>query len=108
MCIRDRDKVNEDRKHKKALDGIGIEIGKEFDFFEWSVLYERKYSLTARDYEWRVGLQFTLLTFPDNAIFSIGANKSSHKIRPKTQFMESVHVENIVDDTLRTKAIMQK
>lgn len=102
------DKVNEDRKHKKALDGIGIEIGKEFDFFEWSVLYERKYSLTARDYEWRVGLQFTLLTFPDNAIFSIGANKSSHKIRPKTQFMESVHVENIVDDTLRTKAIMQK
>ncbi len=102
------DKVNEDRKHKKALDGIGIEIGKEFDFYEWSVLYERKYSLTARDYEWRVGLQFTLLTFPDNAIFSIGANKSSHKIRPKTQFMESVHVENIVDDTLRTKAIMQK
>lgn len=102
------DKVNEDRRNKKALDGIGMEIGKEFDFYEWSVLYERKYSLTSRDYEWRVGLQFTLLTFPDNAIFSIGANKSSHKVRPKTQFMDSVQVENIVDETLRTKAIMEK
>lgn len=102
------DKVNADKKHKRALDGIGVEIGKEFDFYEWSVLYERKYSLTTRDYEWRLGLQFTLLTFPDNAIFSLGANKSSQKVRPKTQFMDSVNVEKIVDDKVKTKVIMQK
>ena len=102
------DKVNADKKHKRALDGIGVEIGKEFDFYEWSVLYERKYSLTTRDYEWRLGLQFTLLTFPDNAIFSLGANKSSQKVRPKTQFMDSVNIEKIVDNELKTEVIMQK
>lgn len=102
------DKVNEDQKNKRPLDGIGVEIGKEFGFYEWSMVYERAYSLTARDYEWRVGLQFTLLTFPDNSIFGIGAKKSSNKTKVKTEFMESIKIKNIVSSDLDTKNIMKK
>lgn len=102
------DKVNADHKNKRALDGIGVEIGKEFDFYEWSVLYERRYSLAARDYEWRVGLQFTLLTFPDNSLFSLGRERKTKNKRLKTQFLESMKIEDIVDDELETKNIMKK
>lgn len=102
------DKVNEDQKNKKPLDGIGVEIGKEFGFYEWSMVYERAYSLTARDYEWRVGLQFTLLTFPENSIFGIGSKKSSNKTKVKTEFMESIKIKDIVSSDLDTKNIMKK
>lgn len=35
--------------------------------------------LSARDYEWRAALQFTLLTFPSNPIFGIGADTDAKK-----------------------------
>lgn len=64
---------------RNFFDGIGVEIGKEMDYYEWSAIYKREYSVATRDYEWRAGIQFTLLTFPDNRLFGIGANGGSKK-----------------------------
>lgn len=62
------------RKNRKgALDSIGIEIGKEIGFYEWAISYENRYKISSKDYEWRVGIHFTLLTFPNNSLFGIGA-----------------------------------
>lgn len=102
------DKVNEDQKKKKSLDGIGIEIGKEFGFYEWSTFYEKAYSLTSRDYEWRVGIQFTLLAFPENSLFGVSRKKTPTATSMRTEFMKSADLENIVDDSLETKKIMKK
>ena len=58
---------------KKSLDSIGIEIGREMGFYEWAVSYENRYKSSSRDYEWRVGVHFTLLTFPNNSLLGVGA-----------------------------------
>lgn len=61
------------RNRKRSLDSIGVEIGKEMGYYEWAVSYENRYKTSSRDYEWRVGVHFTLLTFPNNSLFGIGA-----------------------------------
>lgn len=70
------DKASATANRKKSLDGIGIEIGKEMGFYEWALSFENKYSATTKNYEWRAGLHFTLLTFPNDSIFGIGAKDS--------------------------------
>ena len=47
---------------KNLLIGLGIEIGREMGFYEWAVSYENRYKSSSKDYEWRVGVHFTLLT----------------------------------------------
>ena len=64
------------RYRKKSLDSLGIEIGKEMGFYEWSVSYENRYKASGRDYEWRVGVHFTLLTFPNNSLLGVGAKNT--------------------------------
>lgn len=68
---------------KRSLDGLGVEIGKEMGFYEWAISYENKYSAATRNYEWRAGIHFTLLTFPNNSLFGFGAKDSGNrKVNP--------------------------
>lgn len=77
------DKSSATANRKKSLDGVGIEVGKEMGFYEWAVSFENKYSASTRNYEWRAGVHFTLLTFPNNSIFGFGAKDSgSGRTRP--------------------------
>ena len=64
------------KNRKRSLDSIGVEIGKEMGYYEWAISYENRYKTSSRDYEWRVGVHFTLLTFPNNSLFGIGAKNS--------------------------------
>ncbi|MDU2234570.1 MAG: hypothetical protein E7E25_00320 [Fusobacterium periodonticum] len=64
------------RYRKKSLDSLGIEIGKEMGFYEWAVSYENRYKASSKDYEWRVGVHFTLLTFPNNSLLGVGAKNT--------------------------------
>ena len=64
------------RYRKKSLDSLGIEIGKEMGFYEWAISYENRYKASGRDYEWRVGVHFTLLTFPNNSLLGVGAKNT--------------------------------
>ena len=64
------------RYRKKSLDSLGIEIGREMGFYEWAVSYENRYKSSSKDYEWRVGVHFTLLTFPNNSLLGVGAKNT--------------------------------
>lgn len=80
------------------IDEAGIEIGKEMGYYEWSVAYVRDYNLGTRDYEWKTALQFTLLTFPDNRIFSIGAKDDrgkDGKLKVDGSIFSGIKVEDI-------------
>lgn len=93
------DKVKDDeRKRKTSLDGLGIEIGKEMGYYQWSLAFEKQYVLSARDYEWRAALQFTLLTFPSNPIFGIGADTDAKKhTEPQTYMFDGLKVKDVID-----------
>ena len=83
------DKASATANRKKSLDGIGVEIGKEMGFYEWAVSFENKYSATTKNYEWRAGLHFTLLTFPNNSIFGFGAkDNGSGRTRPDSYLLD--------------------
>lgn len=83
---------------KSALDGIGVEVGKEMGYYQWSVAFEKQYVLSARDYEWRTALQFTLLTFPENPLFGIGAKtNTSNQTRPDTYLFNGIKVDKVLD-----------
>ncbi|MBS9775526.1 MAG: hypothetical protein KGV57_00375 [Fusobacterium sp.] len=90
--------TSNNNKRKRALDGLGIEIGKEMGYYEWAVSYENKYNSSNRDYEWRAGLHFTLLTFPNNSIFGGGAeskrrgNKNKMVARPDGYLLDRPHL----------------
>lgn len=89
---------SDERARKSSLDGLGIEIGKEMGYYQWSVAFEKEYVLSARDYEWRAALQFTLLTFPSNPIFGLGAETDAYKkTDPKTYMFDGLKVEDIID-----------
>lgn len=89
---------SDERARKSSLDGLGIEIGKEMGYYQWSLAFEKEYVLSARDYEWRAALQFTLLTFPSNPIFGIGADTGvDKKTKPETYMFDGLKVEDIVD-----------
>ncbi|MGL5123470.1 MAG: hypothetical protein ACRC6K_04850 [Fusobacteriaceae bacterium] len=70
------------QEQKKSGKSIGIELGKEMGYYEWSIAYLREYDYGTRDYEWKVALQFTLLTFPDKSLFGLGAKR---KIGPMSK-----------------------
>lgn len=92
-----KDTSNKNRR-KSSLDGLGVEIGKEFGYYEWAVAYEREYDLGTRDYEWRVSLQFTLLAFPDKPIFGLGADTDAKKkTTPQTYLFDGLKPQDIVD-----------
>ena len=92
-----KDTSNKNRR-KSSLDGLGVEIGKEFGYYEWAVAYEREYDLGTRDYEWRVALQFTLLAFPDKPIFGLGADTDAKKkTSPQTYLFDGLKPQDIVD-----------
>lgn len=83
---------------RKPLDGIGVEIGREFDYYKWSIAFEKRYVLANNKYEWRGALQFTLLTFPDNPLLGLGAQrKPLRKIKPKVNVMSGIKVSEVVD-----------
>lgn len=87
-----------ERARKSSLDGLGVEIGKEMGYYQWSLAFEKEYVLSARDYEWRVALQFTLLTFPSNPIFGIGADTDADKkTTPETYLFDGLKVEDVID-----------
>lgn len=56
---------------------IGVELGKEMGYYEWSIAYYTEYDFGKRDNEWKVALQFALLTFPDMPLFGIGAKQNA-------------------------------
>lgn len=56
---------------------IGVELGKEMGYYEWSVAYYTDFDYDHRKNDWKVALQFTLLTFPDKPIFGIGTSKGA-------------------------------
>lgn len=83
---------------KGSLDGLGIEIGKEMGYYQWSIAFGKEYVLSARDYQWKAALQFTLLTFPENPLFGIGADTSAtKKTRPQTYLFDGLKVDNVID-----------
>ncbi len=89
---------NEVTEVNHFIDEAGIEIGKEMGYYEWSLAYIRDYNLSTRDYEWKTALQFTLLTFPDNRIFSIGAKNDrgeNKKTKPDGSILSGIKVEDI-------------
>lgn len=73
------DKTEAAANRKKSLDGVGIEIGKEMGFYEWAISYENKYSASTKNYEWRAGIHFTLLTFPNSSVFGFGAKDNGNR-----------------------------
>ena len=85
---------------RRFFDGIGVEIGKEMGYYEWSVAYMREYSITTRDYEWKAALQFTLLTFPDKRLFGIGAKGGSaegEQAKPDVHVFSGIKIEDEID-----------
>lgn len=83
-------------KGRRTFDGIGVELGKEFGYYEWSVGYLREYSYQSRDYEWKVALQFKLLTFPNMNIFGLGATTDdSKKTSPDTYLFNGLKVDEV-------------
>lgn len=87
-----------ERARKSSLDGLGIEIGKEMGYYQWSLAFEKEYVLSAGDYEWRAALQFTLLTFPTNPIFGFGADTDADKkTSPETYLFDGLKVEDVID-----------
>ena len=85
---------------RRFFDGIGVEIGKEMGYYEWSVAYMREYSITTRDYEWKAALQFTLLTFPDKRLFGIGAKGGSaegEQTKPDVHVFSGIKIEDEID-----------
>jgi hypothetical protein len=93
------ERLNANNKKKNALEGMGVEIGKEFGYYQWSVAYENGYNSSVKDYEWKVGLQFKLLAFPTNPIFGVGAEKKSDgKVSPKTYLFDGIKPEKVIED----------
>lgn len=85
-----------DENARSTFDGFGIEIGKEFGYYEWAIAYERDYSYRTKDYEWTAAIQFRLLTFPDTNIFGIGAKTDmDKKTSPQTYLFDGIEVDDI-------------
>lgn len=89
-------------KDDKLVGSLGVELGKEYGYYEWSVGFLREYDYSTRDYEWRAALQFTLLTFPDKPIFGLGAKRDSGvnaKTSPSTYLFDGVKASDVeLDD----------
>lgn len=79
----------------KLFDEYGVELGKERDFYEFSVAFKNEWDKTTEDYEWSLSFEVALLTFPNMPIF--GAEKSyNSSVRPL--FLDSgVDVDSYVE-----------
>ena len=89
-----------DGSGRRFFDGVGVEIGKEMGYYEWSVAYMREYDVSTRDYEWKAALQFTLLTFPDKRLFGIGAKGGSaegEQTKPDVHVFSGIKIEDEID-----------
>ncbi|MEG0135105.1 hypothetical protein [Cetobacterium sp.] len=83
---------------RSTFDGFGVEIGKEFGYYEWAVAYERDYSYRTKDYEWSMAVQFKLLTFPDSNIFGLGASTDKDKkTSPETYLFDGIKIDDLED-----------
>ncbi|MGL4999182.1 MAG: hypothetical protein ACRC5T_09465 [Cetobacterium sp.] len=83
---------------RSAFDGFGVELGKEFGYYEWAVAYERDYSYKTKDYEWSMALQFRLLTFPNANIFGLGASTDKDKkTSPDTYLFNGIKIDDLED-----------
>ncbi|MDX8335699.1 LPS-assembly protein LptD [Candidatus Cetobacterium colombiensis] len=83
---------------RSTFDGFGIEIGKEFGYYEWAVAYERDYSYRTKDYEWSMAIQFKLLTFPTSNIFGLGATTDQNKkTTPDTYLFDGIKIDDLED-----------
>ncbi|MGL4970554.1 MAG: hypothetical protein ACRC45_02875 [Cetobacterium sp.] len=83
---------------RSTFDGFGVEVGKEFGYYEWAVAYERDYSYRTKDYEWRMAVQFRLLTFPDANIFGFGATTDEDKkTSPDTYLFNGIKIDDLED-----------
>lgn len=92
------EKIKNSKNRKKSLDGLGVELGREMDYYKWTLAFERRYVLARRDYEWRGAIEFTLLTFPDKSIFGVGAKKKiDKKIKPTTSLFNGIKVKDAID-----------
>ena len=77
---------------------FGVEIGKEFGYYEWAVAYERDYSYRTKDYEWSMAIQFKLLTFPTSNIFGLGATTDQNKkTTPDTYLFNGIKIDDLED-----------
>ena len=85
-------------RKKKALDGIGVEIGKEFGYYQWSLAYENDYNSSSKDYEWKVGIQFKLLTFPRNPVLHVGSKRDGGGTSPNVELFDGVKPEKMIED----------
>ena len=85
-----------DSSNESYIDEAGIRIGKEMGYYEWAVAYNREYSTSTNDYEWKVALQFTLLTFPNNTIFGFGASQDSDSssVSPDTYLFNGINIDD--------------
>ena len=83
---------------RSTFDGFGVEIGKEFGYYEWAVAYERDYSYRTKDYEWSMAIQFKLLTFPTSNIFGLGATTDQDKkTTPDTYLFNGIKIDDLED-----------
>ena len=83
---------------RSTFDGFGVEIGKEFGYYEWAVAYERDYSYRTKDYEWSMAIQFKLLTFPTSNIFGLGATTDQNKkTTPDTYLFNGIKIDDLED-----------
>lgn len=76
---------------------IGVELGKEMGYYEWSIAYYTEYDCGERDNDWEVALQFALLTFPDLPIFGIGTKQDagSSSKSPTSSFMSGIKATDV-------------
>ncbi|MGL4898401.1 MAG: hypothetical protein ACRC31_08350, partial [Cetobacterium sp.] len=87
-----------DDSGRSTFDGFGVEIGKEFGYYEWAVAYERDYSYRTKDYEWSMAIQFKLLTFPTSNIFGLGATTDQNKkTTPDTYLFNGIKIDDLED-----------
>ena len=85
-----------EKNGRSTFDGFGMEVGKEFGYYEWAIAYERDYSYRTKDYEWKTAIQFKLLTFPTNNIFGIGASTDTDKkTSPDTYLFNGIKIDDI-------------
>ncbi|MGL5963076.1 MAG: hypothetical protein ACRCZ2_01560, partial [Fusobacteriaceae bacterium] len=90
-------------KNNNKLEGaLGVELGKEFGYYEWALAFMREYDYNTRDHEWKASLQFTLLTFPDKPLFGLGAKRDSgldSKTSPETYLFDGIKASDVdLDD----------
>lgn len=78
-------------------DEYGIYLGKEMGYYEWAIGYTKDYDRTSKNYEDRLAVQFTLLTFPENPLFGLGYKNKNGNISPKAWLGSGIEVDNPED-----------